>query len=221
MNDPLTITQVLCTRLCHDLAGPIGAVGAGVELVGGDPSQVDAETLQLIADSSGAASRKLKFFRLALGTSGGAAALNDFQATVAGYFEAIAGPSGKAELVWPSAQQWASLSHDKNNRAAQLLINVILMATEVVPRVRRVVVNVELTGATLLLSVDAMGDISANLDPRRDLVALLANSQASAVTPKTVQPLYALLLAGQAAAQLSAEAIEGGMRVTAALPVGP
>ena len=65
--DPLLLAQLLCTRLCHDLAGPVGAVAAGVELTAGDPSQVDAETLGLIGNSSAAATRKLKFLRAALG----------------------------------------------------------------------------------------------------------------------------------------------------------
>ncbi len=57
----LELARLLCTRLCHDLAGPIGAVAAGVELIGQDPSMADAETISLIGDSSGAASRKLRF----------------------------------------------------------------------------------------------------------------------------------------------------------------
>ena len=37
----LELAQLLCTRLCHDLAGSIGAVAAGVELIGGDHTQID------------------------------------------------------------------------------------------------------------------------------------------------------------------------------------
>ncbi len=61
----LELAQLLCTRLCHDLAGPVGAVAAGVELIGGDPAQADLETLGLIGNSSAAASLKLKFMRAA------------------------------------------------------------------------------------------------------------------------------------------------------------
>ena len=94
-NDPLLLAQLLCTRLCHDLAGPVGAVAAGVELAAGDPSQVDAETLDLIGNSSVAASRKLKFLRTALGVPGAASSvLGDLSTLIEGYLSATAGRGG-------------------------------------------------------------------------------------------------------------------------------
>lgn len=86
----LELAQLLCTRLCHDLAGPVGAAAAGVELIGGDLTQVDAETLGLIGNSSSAASLKLKFMRTALGVSGSAS--GDPKALLDGYLDAVAGP---------------------------------------------------------------------------------------------------------------------------------
>ncbi|MBL8629582.1 MAG: hypothetical protein JNM81_08140 [Rhodospirillaceae bacterium] len=219
MKDTLTITQVLCTRLCHDLAGPIGAVAAGVELVGDDPSQVDAETLQLLANSSAAAARKLKFLRVALGTSGAAAAMKDFQTTVAHYFEAIAGPSGPAKLSWPAQDVLTAAAHAGQGQGAQVLANLILMTSEVIPRLREIVVTVNAAGAVATLAVEARGDISATLDPRRDLAAVLQNPAAAAVTPKTVQALYAHDVVTHCGGALMAEATEGGMKAAANLPL--
>ncbi len=217
MNDALTITQVLCTRLCHDLAGPIGAVAAGVELVGDDPSQVDAETLQLLANSSAAAARKLKFLRIALGTGGAASALKDFQTTVVHYFEAIAGPSGAARVTWPVDEDLASIAKVAKGQGAQILANLILITSEVVPRLRDVVVTVALNSSAVTLSVEAKGDISSHLDPRRELVAVLENPSQAVVTPKTVQALYTCELVAQSGGALLAEATQGGMKVAATL----
>lgn len=216
MNDPLNMIQVLCTRLCHDLAGPIGAVAAGVELVGGDPSQVDAETLQLIANSSSAASRKLKFLRLALGTAGAGSA-QDLQATVAGYFEAVAGPSGAAKIAWPAAKDLDALSRAAKGRGAQILVNLILLSAEVIPRLRDVAVTANQSQSSFVLSVTALGEVSPSLDPRRDLAALLAAPASAALSPKTVQALYAVDLAAQSGGKLGGEAIDGGWRATATL----
>jgi len=210
MIDPLILTQALCTRLCHDLAGPVGAVSAGVELIGGDPTQVDAETLQLIANSSAAAAQKLKFLRVALGTPGSAAALTDLKPIAAGYLSSVAGLSGPAQLIWPTAdldRAAAALS----TPIAPTLANLIIMAIEVVPRVRSVVVS----AAGMRLAVEAQGEISARLDPRRDLMALLADLDTAALTPKTVQVLYAASLVAQGGGRLSAQATDNGCRVEA------
>ncbi|MBL8644563.1 MAG: hypothetical protein JNK21_11570 [Rhodospirillaceae bacterium] len=221
MKDALALTQVLCTRLCHDLAGPVGAVAAGVELVGGDPAAVDAETLQLIANSSAAAARKLKFLRLALGTAGSAAALKDLQSTVAHYFEAIAGPSGPARVTWPAPDALAALGNVANGQGPQVLANLILVAGESVPRLSGVVVTMAQNGAAISVSAEARGDISPNLDPRRDLLAVLAAPEAATLSPKTVQALYAHALVGHYGGALSAAATDGGLKATATLPSQP
>src|SRR4051812_38128996 len=97
--DDLLLTQLLCTRLCHDLAGPVGAVAAGVELAAGDSGQVDEETLALIGSSSAAASHKLKFLRAALGIpAGGASATQNLSTLLEGYVTAAAGRAGAPEV---------------------------------------------------------------------------------------------------------------------------
>lgn len=69
---PLDLVALICSKLCHDLAGSVGAVNNGVELLAEetDPMMRD-EALRLVAQSARDAARRLAFFRLALGASGG------------------------------------------------------------------------------------------------------------------------------------------------------
>jgi len=68
----LRAVELLCSRLCHDLVSPIGAINNGVELIQemglSDP---DDEALALIAGSGQTAARRLALFRMALGAAGG------------------------------------------------------------------------------------------------------------------------------------------------------
>lgn len=73
MPDPsLDFASLLCSRLCHDLLSPVGAVNNGLELLAdeSDPG-LRAQYLELLADSARASADKLKFFRLAFGATGG------------------------------------------------------------------------------------------------------------------------------------------------------
>ena len=65
------LVALICSKLCHDLAGSIGAVSNGAELMAEetDPQMRD-EAVRLIAQSANDAARRLAFFRLALGASG-------------------------------------------------------------------------------------------------------------------------------------------------------
>ncbi len=64
--------SLLCSRLCHDLVGPVGALYNGVELLADetDPA-MQARCLELLAESARQTANKLKFFRLAFGAAGG------------------------------------------------------------------------------------------------------------------------------------------------------
>ena len=98
--ETLDLVALICSRLCHDLAGSIGAVNNGVELLAEetDPGMRE-EAIGLIAQSANDAARRLAFFRLALGASGGVQdpmALGEISRVAQSYFA-----GGRLNLVLP------------------------------------------------------------------------------------------------------------------------
>lgn len=90
--------ELLCSRLCHDLVGPVGAINNGVELLddGGDSG---GEALDLIADSAETAAARLRLYRVALGAAGGQSlSAGDARAALEGWFR-----GGKVRLEWHAA----------------------------------------------------------------------------------------------------------------------
>lgn len=69
---PVDFASLLCSRLCHDLLSPVGALNNGLELLADetDPAMRD-RVLELLTASASASANKLKFFRLAFGAAGG------------------------------------------------------------------------------------------------------------------------------------------------------
>src|SRR6185312_9911541 len=67
----LDLASLLCSRLCHDLMSPVGALNNGIELLADetDPDMRE-KCLELLGDSARATANKLKFFRLAFGAGG-------------------------------------------------------------------------------------------------------------------------------------------------------
>src|SRR5438132_8175316 len=74
--DALDLAALLCSRVCHDLISPTGAIVNGLEVL--DEKESDEETrnfaLDLIKKSAKAASARLQFCRLAFGAAGTAGA---------------------------------------------------------------------------------------------------------------------------------------------------
>src|ERR671921_1261456 len=94
------LASLLCSRLCHDLMSPVGALNNGLELLADEQDEdMREKCLELLADSARATANKLKFFRLAFGAGGGFGDeidTREAQAALDGVFAS----EGKIELGW-------------------------------------------------------------------------------------------------------------------------
>ena len=62
MTDELRMAELLCTRLCHDLTGPIGAVNNGAEFLGDEGFSMQGQAVELIISSAFSAVVRLASF---------------------------------------------------------------------------------------------------------------------------------------------------------------
>ena len=70
--NPVELASLLCSRLCHDLLSPVGALNNGIELLADEQDpEMRERCLELLSESARASANKLKFFRLAFGAGGG------------------------------------------------------------------------------------------------------------------------------------------------------
>ena len=141
MPDPsVEFASLLCSRLCHDLLSPVGAMGNGLELLADetDPA-MRAQCMELLADSARASADKLKFFRLAFGAG---AAFGDDIATreVRSAVEGLIAGNRRVTLGWMVEQ--AGLGRAQ----AKVLLNLVLLALDALVRGGRLDVAAALPG---------------------------------------------------------------------------
>ena len=133
--EALDLAALLCSRVCHDIISPVGAIINGLEVLDEDNSEDMREFANsLIKRSARQASAKLQFARLAFGAAGSAGAeidLGDAQKVATGYME-----GEKAEFSWEAPR----VLMPKN--LVKLLLNLILLANAAVPRGGTIHVNV-------------------------------------------------------------------------------
>ena len=68
-NLSLHLSQLLASRLCHDLIAPVGALNLGIDYLS-DQTSINAESLEMLRESGEKASAKLVFYRAAFGFLG-------------------------------------------------------------------------------------------------------------------------------------------------------
>ena len=169
------LASLLCSRLCHDLMSPIGALNNGIELLADeqDPDMRE-KCLELLADSARASANKLKFFRLAFGAAGGFGDdidTHEAQAALEGVF----GPERRIELGW-------MVSGDKLPKGAvKLLLNLALLGGDALVRGGRLDVGAEKQDGAIELVVRGEG-------PRILLDPALRETLAKGAAGGTVEP---------------------------------
>ena len=185
--DALDLAALLCSRVCHDLISPTGAIVNGLEVLEEKESDEETRTfaLDLIKKSARTASARLQFCRLAFGAAGSAGAqidLGDAQTMGRAFIE-----DGKIKLGWNLPR----VLLPKNR--VKLLLNMLIIAGQTIPR-----------GGTLTVDPIGEGDgmgfriVAAGLNARipQAVQALLEGmSESGSVDAHAIQPFYAGLLA--------------------------
>lgn len=143
--------SLLCSRLCHDLLSPVGAMNNGLELLADEQDAgMRAQVMELLADSAAVSANKLKFFRLAFGAAGGfgdAVDTREAQAAIAG----LVGRERKVEV------EWLIESPTLSKTAIKVLLNLVLMASDALVRGGRLIVGAETRGRVTEIVVRAEG----------------------------------------------------------------
>ena len=145
------LASLLCSRLCHDLMSPVGALNNGIELLADetDPDMRE-KCLELLAESARASANKLKFFRLAFGAGGGfGEEIDTREAEVA--LEGLFGPERRIELGWMVAD------NKLPKQAVKLLLNLALLAGDALVRGGRLDVGAERSDGQIELAVRGEG----------------------------------------------------------------
>ncbi|MCZ8083942.1 MAG: histidine phosphotransferase family protein [Rhodobacteraceae bacterium] len=175
------LSALLGSRLCHDLIGPIGAIGNGVELLllagGGRGDEV-----ALISESVTALNARIRFFRVAYGIArpDQSIARNEVTAILADLF-----PSGRITVTWTSP---ADLP-----RAEVKAIFLLLLCAEQALR----------SGGRIAVLRDGAGWSLTLTSPRLRHDAALWSLTRSPTLPPDLEPAQVQFpLAGQALAQL-------------------
>jgi histidine phosphotransferase ChpT len=202
--DSLDLAALLCSRVCHDVISPVGAIVNGLEVL---EDEQDAEmrsfALELIKKSARTASARLQFCRLAFGAAGSAGAAID-----TGDAEQVARGllvDERTKLEWHAAR----VLMPKNK--VKLALNLCLIAAAAIPRGG--MIRITVTGEGTAMIVEASG---ANARVAGHVPALLAGKpETGSVDAHGIQAYYTGLVAHACGMKLALTSSSEGMRITA------
>ena len=126
--NPLELASLLCSRLCHDMLSPVGALSNGLELLADEKDpEMRQRCFELLEQSAKISADKLKFFRLAFGAAGGFGEQVPVQEARA-LVDALAGNNARITV------NWALASETLPKPAVKTLLNFALIALDALVR---------------------------------------------------------------------------------------
>jgi histidine phosphotransferase ChpT len=136
-NPGIDFASLLCSRLCHDLLSPVGALNNGIELLADeDDPAMRVRIVELLAESARVSAAKLKFFRLAFGAAGGFGDQVDTREAHAA-IEGLFGGGSRIEIGWMVAEPMMEKA------ALKILMNLALLAGDALVRGGRLDIGAE------------------------------------------------------------------------------
>ena len=202
----MDFAALMCSRVCHDVISPVGAIANGLELLDDDS---DAETkeiaMELIRSSAKNASARLQFARIAFGAAGSAGAAidtGDAQNVAQAFFDC----ESKINLEWSGERVLMA----KNK--VKLLLNLLLVSLGAIPRGGVVEAEIGDAGGETTFTVTCSGT-KARVPPV--FLDLLNGTFDDHLDAHAVQPIYTLRLAKSSDMKVTASLLDEKVIFTA------
>lgn len=194
------MAEMLATKLCHDLTGPIGAVNNGAEFISDEDFTMQGDALQLITDSAREASVRLQFFRQSYGSVKGAGevSLGEKKRLVSEFFK-----HSRIQVDWPDMYADAG-NVSLAQRTSRLVLNVILIVAASMIKGGTLHIKIEQEGdAEKVITVKAEADV-LKIDGET-LKIIDGAGDAPEMSPKNVQVYFTTSFAKELAIDLNYE----------------
>lgn len=187
---PVDFASLLCSRLCHDLLSPVGALNNGLELLAdeSDPA-MRQRCMDLLNESARTSANKLKFFRLAFGAAGGFGELVDVREAQSA-IEGLLADNKRTTLGWMVED--ATLP----KAAVKVLLNLVLIANDALVRGGTLDIGAESNDGLVEIAIKIEGP-RITLDPELR-TTLTDGERPDGVTPRAAGAFLVHALVGEA-----------------------
>lgn len=193
----LRVLELLTARFCHELIGPVSAIGNGAELLADEEPEFVKDAVALVGESARKANRRLQFYRFAYGFTGGELAGLPPHRLATGFFEESSITCNYREAVRALALEWQKLA-----------CNMLAVAGDALPRGGQLVLDGKAGG----LQLEGTGE---GAGPSADVRSALAlTTPVGELSSRTAGAYFTGLLAARIGGRIVLDAKPRGFRLS-------
>jgi len=204
------LASLISSRICHDLISPIGALNTAIEVLDDTESkEMHEDALKLIKLAASEASAKLSYLRIALGTnstSKGVMKLDKLKLITENMFN-----TEKFSFNWDVSE----IKLEKS--IARILLNILMLAIQSIPRGGKVTIKIEEKSDKLKLVTSANG-IKSRLDKQTE-DAFKGTIPSEEIDGRVIQSYFTRILIDDLNGQIEAFKTDGNVIFNVTIPV--
>ena len=204
------LASLISSRICHDLISPIGALNTAIEVLDDTESkEMHEDALKLIKLAASEASAKLSYLRIALGTnstSKGVMNLDKLKLITENMFN-----TEKFSFNWDMSE----IKLEKS--IARILLNILMLAIQSIPRGGKVTIKIEEKYDKLKLVTSANG-IKSRLDKQTE-DAFKGTIPSEEIDGRVIQSYFTRILIDDLNGQIEAFKTDGNVIFNVTIPV--
>lgn len=204
------LASLISSRICHDLISPIGALNTAIEVLDDTESkEMHEDALKLIKLAASEASAKLSYLRIALGTnstSKGVMNLDKLKLITENMFN-----TEKFSFNWDVSE----IKLEKS--IARILLNILMLAIQSIPRGGKVTIKIEEKSDKLKLVTSANG-IKSRLDKQTE-DAFKGIIPSEEIDGRVIQSYFTRILIDDLNGQIEAFKTDGNVIFNVTIPV--
>lgn len=187
MLNSIQISELLCTKLCHDLAGPIGAINNGIDFFDSENKQMQDKALELVKLSSKQAVNRLTYYRQAYGTVGEDTEMHlaEIKSLAMKYIE-------DTKLSLDFSEMLVDESDAINSRAGKILLNVLIIATGIIMNNGLISITIDTLNEKIKFRVCVEAAVFKLEEELKNI--LLDNMETVVINSRNIQQYYTTML---------------------------
>ena len=204
------LASLISSRICHDLISPIGALNTAIEVLDDTRSEeMHEDALKLIKLAATQASAKLSYLRIALGTNSSSKGVMDLKKL-----------KDLTENMFNTDKHrfcWVSNELKLETNIVRILLNILILATQSVPRGGQITIKIEEKSNQINLVISATG-IKSKLDKQTEN-ALKGNMHSEELDGRVIQPFFTGMLIGDLNGQIKVLETDENVIFDISLPI--
>jgi histidine phosphotransferase ChpT len=204
------LSELILTKLCHDLAGPIGAIQNGLEYIQDQNSTLYENGMGLVVSSANYATARMQFYRQLFGVSShhSDVQLNHLRQLTLHFLQ-----GGKIRLHWPEIQDESIYRYTP--RFTKLILNAIYLCASILIQGGDLHVKLfsHLPGQRAVITGQG-NRVRLAHEAELLLTTPLPDITLAHISSRHVQPFYTRLLARQLRAKFDYQVKEQSVEIT-------